>query len=68
MKLQPSDILIIDDDSEVLLAAELVLKAHFRNVVTASDPAQIRKLLVQRHGFDVILLDMNFTVGVTFGS
>jgi two-component system, NtrC family, response regulator HydG len=66
MKLQPCDVLIVDDDSEVLLAAELVLKAHFQNVVTASDPSQIRKLLLQR-AFDVILLDMNFSVGATSG-
>jgi len=66
MKLLPSDILIVDDDSEVLLAAELVLKAHFQTVVTASDPARIRQLLAQR-AFDVILLDMNFTVGATSG-
>jgi hypothetical protein len=42
MRAQPSDILIVDDDSEVSLAAELVLKKPFQNVVTASDPARIR--------------------------
>jgi two-component system, NtrC family, response regulator HydG len=66
MKLQPCDILIVDDDSEVLLAAELVLKGYFQTVVTASDPAQIKTLLAQRP-FDVILLDMNFVVGATSG-
>ena len=66
MKLQPCDILIVDDDSEVLLAAELVLKAHFQTVITASDPAQIRNLLARR-AFDVILLDMNFSAGATSG-
>ena len=62
----PHDILIVDDDSEVLLAAELVLKKAFQGVVTTSDPAQIRQLLAQR-AFDVILLDMNFSVGATSG-
>src|SRR5580658_3807010 len=66
MKPLPCDILIVDDDSEVLLAAELVLKAHFQTVITASDPSQIRGLLARR-AFDVILLDMNFTVGATSG-
>ncbi len=66
MKLQPCDILIVDDDSEVLLAAELVLKGHFQTVVTASDPGQIKSLLSQR-AFDAILLDMNFSVGATSG-
>jgi two-component system, NtrC family, response regulator HydG len=62
----PSDILIVDDDSEVLLAAELVLKKPFENVVTASDPSRIRELLGKR-SFDVVLLDMNFSAGETSG-
>lgn len=66
MKAQFSDILIVDDDSEVLLAAELVLKKAFQSVVTASDPARIRDLLAQ-HAFDVVLLDMNFSKGETSG-
>jgi DNA-binding NtrC family response regulator len=66
MKPEPCDILIVDDDSEVLLAAELVLKKAFETVVTASDPAQIEALLGQR-AFDVILLDMNFSAGATSG-
>ena len=66
MRDPPSEILIVDDDPEVLLAAELVLKQSFRSVVTSSDPAQIEQLLPQ-HPFDVILLDMNFSAGETSG-
>jgi two-component system, NtrC family, response regulator HydG len=66
VKPEPSDILIVDDDSEVLLAAELVLKKHFRRVMATSDPAQIRGLLAQ-HSFEVIVLDMNFSLGATSG-
>ena len=66
MKLEPADILIVDDDSEVLLAAELVLKKHFRRVVATTDPEQIRMLL-GRQSFDVVVLDMNFSVGATSG-
>ncbi len=66
MKPEACDILIVDDDSEVLLAAELVLKKAFETVVTASDPARIEELLGQR-AFDVILLDMNFSAGATSG-
>jgi two-component system response regulator HydG len=61
-----SKILIVDDDAEVLLAAELVLKRRFGTVVTACTPASIELLLTQ-HNFDVILLDMNFTTGATSG-
>jgi DNA-binding NtrC family response regulator len=59
-------ILIVDDDAEVLLAAELVLKRQFAHVITASTPGAIESLL-GRHRFDVILLDMNFTAGATSG-
>jgi two-component system, NtrC family, response regulator HydG len=66
MKPEVRDILIVDDDPEVLLAAELVLKKQFQNVLTTSDPARIRQLLGQQ-AFDVVLLDMNFTGGATSG-
>jgi two-component system, NtrC family, response regulator HydG len=59
-------ILIVDDDAEVLLAAELVLKRRFPTVITACTPTSIEMLLAQ-HTFDVILLDMNFTAGATSG-
>ena len=59
-------ILIVDDDAEVLLAAELVLKREFSTVITTCTPASIEQLLDQ-HAFDVILLDMNFTAGATSG-
>jgi DNA-binding NtrC family response regulator len=58
--------LIVDDDAEVLLAAELVLKRQFGHVVTANAPVALESLLT-RHRFDVILLDMNFTAGATSG-
>jgi len=60
------DILIVDDDPEVLLAAELVLKKKFENVATTTDPTRITRLLAER-SFDVILLDMNFSAGATSG-
>ncbi len=63
---EPCDLLIVDDDPEVLLAAELVLKKHFPSVTTTPDPRRIPELLGQR-GFDVILLDMNFSAGKTSG-
>jgi DNA-binding NtrC family response regulator len=66
MKPEPSDILIVDDDSGVLLAAELVLQKHFRKVVATSEPRDIRQLLGHQ-SFEVLLLDMNFSVGATSG-
>lgn len=66
MNAQPCDVLVVDDSSEILLAAELVLKKHFRKVVTTSDPRQLPTLLAEQ-GFDVVLLDMNFTTGANTG-
>lgn len=60
------NVLIVDDDADVLLAAEIVLKRHFGKVTTASDPAELPALLAAR-GYDVLLLDMNFTAGRTSG-
>jgi DNA-binding NtrC family response regulator len=65
MKTDGGKVLIVDDDAEVLLAAELVLKRRF-SVVTACTPASIEMLLTE-HSFEVILLDMNFTAGATSG-
>ncbi|HEY0963213.1 MAG TPA: sigma-54 dependent transcriptional regulator [Pseudomonadales bacterium] len=62
----PGHILIVDDDADVLLAAEIVLKKDFSRVRTCSDPAQLGVLLDQ-HEPDVVLLDMNFVMGVTSG-
>ncbi len=60
------DILIVDDSPEVLLAAELVLKKKFRSVMTTTDPSHLPTLLAE-HTFNVVLLDMNFTLGATSG-
>ncbi|HEX5421584.1 MAG TPA: sigma-54 dependent transcriptional regulator [Gammaproteobacteria bacterium] len=59
-------ILIVDDDEDVLLAAELVLKREFGPIVGASDPSRVPALLAEGT-FDVVLLDMNFSAGMTEG-
>jgi two-component system, NtrC family, response regulator HydG len=64
--MKTGSILIVDDDSDVLLTAELVLKKEFRRVATESDPRRLATAL--RNGpFDVVLLDMNFSPGTTSG-
>lgn len=52
-------ILVIDDDEDILLAARLFLKQHFKLVHTEKQPDNIPTLL-QNENYDVILLDMNF--------
>jgi DNA-binding NtrC family response regulator len=63
---QDCHLLIVDDDADVLLAAEIVLKRHFGQVTTESDPARLPARLAERH-YDAVLLDMNFTPGSTSG-
>ena len=60
------NILIVDDNEDLLLAARLFLKQHFSLVHTESDPEKIPSLL-QNENYDVILLDMNFTMDSTSG-
>jgi len=60
------NILIVDDNEDLLLAARLFLKQHFFLVHTERDPAKI-PLLLQNESYDVILLDMNFTMDATSG-
>ena len=60
------NILVVDDDQDVLLAARLLLKPHAERVETASDPQAIPAHL-QAESYDVILLDMNFARDATSG-
>jgi DNA-binding NtrC family response regulator len=59
-------ILIVDDDRDVLVAAKLLLKRRFDEVVTADNPAEIPAHL-EAGEFDAILLDMNFAPGERSG-
>src|SRR5688572_4611103 len=64
--MKSGSILIVDDDADVLLSAELVLKKEFRRVVTERDPRRLATAL-RGEPFDVVLLDMNFSPGTTSG-
>ena len=60
------NILVLDDDRDVLLAAQMYLKQHARQVRTEQDPGLL-PVLIKDGEFDVILLDMNFTRDVSSG-
>ncbi|MCP5381553.1 MAG: sigma-54-dependent Fis family transcriptional regulator [Kordiimonadaceae bacterium] len=59
-------ILIVDDDDDILVAGRLLLKRHFENVITISEPGQILEAMKETD-FDAILLDMNFGPGQSSG-
>ncbi len=63
----PNSILIVDDDPGILTASQMFLKQLFSSVQVESDPQNIPGLINEQM-FDVILLDMNFTLGKNDGS
>ncbi len=56
----------MDDDRDVLSTANLVLKQHFSEVITLEKPEEIPKF-VKEGNIDIVLLDMNFSPGITTG-
>lgn len=59
-------ILIVDDDEDILVAGRLLLKRHYKTVVTTNRPERIPELMADNH-FDALLLDMNFAYGQSGG-
>ncbi len=66
MSVALGNILVVDDDRDVLLAAQMYLKQHARSVRTEQNPSLIPALLKEQE-FDVIMLDMNYTHDVSSG-
>lgn len=59
-------ILIVDDNEDLLRAARMFLKRHFKQVDIEKNPESIPSLL-NNEQYDMILLDMNFTKDVSSG-
>ncbi|HEY0653216.1 MAG TPA: sigma-54 dependent transcriptional regulator [Chryseosolibacter sp.] len=64
--MENSKILIVDDDRDILETARMFLKQEFSYVHIEQDPTKI-PALIKMYDFDVILLDMNFKIGVNDG-
>ncbi len=60
-------ILVVDDDSDVLMAARLLLRKHYSRVLTTEDPANIKTMMAAEQ-IDVFLVDMNFAIGRNTGA
>ena len=60
-------ILVVDDNEAILTAMRYLLDATFEQVITTSQPDDILKLMSQQE-IDLVLLDMNFSLGVNSGS
>lgn len=59
-------ILVVDDNPAILTAVKICLAKVFERVITLSSPDNLLVTLLQEH-VDVILLDMNFSLGVNSG-
>lgn len=66
MRKKQANIIIVDDQEEILFAARMVLKKHFENVHTTSNPKTLHQLLADQQT-DVVLLDMNYRIGFEDG-
>ncbi len=64
---QYDTLLVVDDDADVLTAARLLLKSHFRRVLTSERPGEIATLM-EKQPIDVFLIDMNFAIGRNTGA
>lgn len=67
MKTTSGKILVVDDDQHILLTTRVILKNVFKQISCLSSPMELEKTL-EKESFDVVLLDMNFSAGVTSGS
>lgn len=59
-------ILVVDDDPHILFTTKLALKDRFTTLRTENTPKGLREVLKEEH-YDVLLLDMNFTPGMSSG-
>ena len=60
-------ILIIDDNPNVLISLRYLLKKTFEQVFTLNAPDSIPTVMAQ-NAIDVVLLDMNFSLGLNTGN
>src|SRR5574339_230582 len=67
MKKYDGHILIVEDDEHVVLTSRMILKQYFENIESLTSPKTLENKLRQTD-YDVILLDMNFSAGVTTGN
>ena len=59
-------ILVVDDNEAILTALKYCLAGTFEKVITRTSPDTVISLLGQEQ-VDIILLDMNFTLGLNSG-
>ncbi|MEA3460620.1 MAG: sigma-54 dependent transcriptional regulator [Bacteroidota bacterium] len=67
MPRKEGSILIVDDNNDLLIALKLILARSFDRIDTLRNPNLILSTL-EKHAYDIILLDMNFKAGQVTGN
>ncbi|CAH9049414.1 Transcriptional regulatory protein ZraR [Pseudoalteromonas holothuriae] len=67
MAISEKAILVVDDNKEILVATRMLLKPHYKKVMTLDNPHDIANTMAKQK-FALILLDMNFTRDSTSGA
>lgn len=67
MKKVKAKILIVDDNEEILIALKLFLSEYLETIITEKNPNLIPNL-IENNNFDIIILDMNFSLGQSTGN
>ncbi len=67
MKKTKANILIVDDNHEAIIALDMYLSKHFTKVQTERNPNLIPNI-INTDVFDVVILDMNFSAGISTGN
>ncbi len=67
MDKKKGNILIVDDNTQILNALQLLLKPEFGEIICIKNPNQLPSLL-HDNNYDIILLDMNFRSGDNSGN
>lgn len=67
MNLKQANILVVDDDKDVLTTVRFLLKPEVKEIVTDTNPENLRRLLSDNR-FDILLLDMNFISSINTGN
>ncbi len=67
MEKRKGRILVVDDNTQILNALQLLLKPEFEEITCIKNPNQLPSLL-HNNNYDIILLDMNFRSGDNSGN
>lgn len=60
-------IVVVDDNAAILTALRICLATEYERVVTLSSPDALVATLANEEDVDVVLLDMNFSLGLNTG-